>query len=79
MWCQQSYINPAYHEQVAGAVQTDDIREFIDEGVIYARPIQEPLGTEQISVLSKSVREEEKVKVQERVLQMQEIQERTDG
>ena len=30
------YINPAYHEQVAGAVQTDDIREFIDEGVIYA-------------------------------------------
>ena len=26
------YINPAYHEQVAGAVQTDDIREFIDEG-----------------------------------------------
>ena len=38
------YINP-YHEQVAGAVQTDDIREFIDEGVIYARPIQEPQGT----------------------------------
>ena len=34
------YNNPAYHEQVAGAVQTDDIREFIDEGVIYARPIQ---------------------------------------
>ena len=34
------YINPAYHEQVAGAVQTDDIREFIDEGIIYARPIQ---------------------------------------
>ena len=36
---------------------------------------KEPLGTEQISVLSKSVKEEERVKVQERVLQMQEIKE----
>ena len=40
---------------------------------------KEPQGTEQISVLSKSAREEERVKVQERVLQMQETQERTDG
>ena len=28
------WINPLYVDQVASAVQTDDIREFIDEGWI---------------------------------------------
>lgn len=34
------WINPDYVDQVASAVQTDDIREFIDEGWIRAKPIK---------------------------------------
>ena len=34
------WINPAYLDQVSSAVQTDDIREFIDEGWIKAKPIK---------------------------------------
>ena len=34
------WINPAYVDQISSAVQTDDIREFIDEGWIKAKPIK---------------------------------------
>ena len=34
------WINPLYVDQVASAVQTDDIREFIDEGWIRAKPVK---------------------------------------
>jgi len=34
------WINPAYLDQVSSAVQTDDIREFIEEGWIKAKPIK---------------------------------------
>ena len=34
------WINPAYLDQVSSVVQTDDIREFIDEGWIKAKPIK---------------------------------------
>ena len=34
------WINPLYVDQVASAVQTDDIREFIDEGWIKAKPVK---------------------------------------
>ena len=34
------WIHPDYIDQVSSAVQKDDIRELIDEGVIKARPIQ---------------------------------------
>ena len=34
------WINPDYVDQISSAVQTDDIREFIDEGWIRAKPIK---------------------------------------
>ena len=34
------WVNPDYVDQVAAAVQTDDIREFIDEGWIRAKPVK---------------------------------------
>ena len=34
------WIHPSYVDQVANAVQTDDIREFIEEGWIKAKPIK---------------------------------------
>ena len=34
------WVNPDYVDQVASAVQTDDIREFIDEGWIKAKPVK---------------------------------------
>ena len=34
------WINPAYLDQISSAVQTDDIREFIEEGWIKAKPIK---------------------------------------
>ena len=34
------WINPLYVDQIAAAVQTDDIREFIDEGWIKAKPVK---------------------------------------
>ena len=34
------WVNPDYVDQVASAVQTDDIREFIDEGWIRAKPVK---------------------------------------
>ena len=34
------WINPLYVDQIASAVQTDDIREFIDEGWIRAKPVK---------------------------------------
>lgn len=34
------WINPAYLDQITSAVQTDDIREFIEEGWIKAKPIK---------------------------------------
>ena len=34
------WINPSFVDQVASAVQTDDIREFIDEGWIKAKPVK---------------------------------------
>ncbi len=34
------WINPSFVDQVAAAVQTDDIREFIDEGWIKAKPVK---------------------------------------
>ena len=34
------WVNPDYVDQVASAVQTDDIREFIEEGWIRAKPIK---------------------------------------
>ena len=34
---QTEWINPLYVDQVASAVQTDDIREFIDEGWIRSK------------------------------------------
>ena len=34
------WINPAYVDQISSAVQTDDIREFIDEGWIKAKPVK---------------------------------------
>ena len=34
------WVNPDYVDQVASAVQTDDIREFIEEGWIKAKPIK---------------------------------------
>jgi large subunit ribosomal protein L19e len=34
------WINPSYVDQISSAVQTDDIREFIDEGWIKAKAIK---------------------------------------
>ena len=34
------WVNPDYVDQVASAVQTDDIREFIEEGWIKAKPVK---------------------------------------
>ena len=34
------WINPSYLDQVANSVQADDIREFIEEGWIKAKPIK---------------------------------------
>ena len=34
------WINPSYVDQISSAVQTDDIREFIEEGWIKAKPIK---------------------------------------
>ena len=34
------WVNPDYVDQVASAVQTDDIREFIEEGWIRAKPVK---------------------------------------
>ena len=34
------WIHPSFVDQVASAVQTDDIREFIDEGWIKAKPMK---------------------------------------
>jgi len=34
------WIHPSFVDQVASAVQTDDIREFIDEGWIKAKPVK---------------------------------------
>jgi large subunit ribosomal protein L19e len=34
------WIHPSYVDQIANSVQTDDIREFIDEGWIKAKPIK---------------------------------------
>jgi len=34
------WIHPSYIDQIANSVQTDDIREFIDEGWIKAKPIK---------------------------------------
>ena len=39
------WINPAYLDQISSAVQTDDIREFIEEGWIKAKPVK---GTSRI-------------------------------
>ncbi|MDA0647895.1 MAG: 50S ribosomal protein L19e [archaeon] len=34
------WINPSYLDQIANSVQADDIREFIEEGWIKAKPIK---------------------------------------
>lgn len=34
------WIHPSYVDQIANSVQTDDIREFIEEGWIKAKPIK---------------------------------------
>lgn len=34
------WIHPSYIDQIANSVQTDDIREFIEEGWIKAKPIK---------------------------------------
>lgn len=34
------WIHPSFVDQVASAVQTDDIREFIEEGWIKAKPVK---------------------------------------
>ena len=34
------WINSDYIDMVASAVQTEDIREFIDQGIIKAKPVQ---------------------------------------
>ena len=34
------WVNPDYVDQIASAVQTDDIREFIEEGWIRAKPVK---------------------------------------
>jgi len=34
------WINPSYVDQIANSVQADDIREFIEEGWIKAKPIK---------------------------------------
>ena len=34
------WIHPSFVDQVAAAVQTDDIREFIEEGWIKAKPVK---------------------------------------
>ena len=34
------WIHPDYIDQISSAVQKEDIRELIDEGVIKARPIK---------------------------------------
>ena len=73
------WVNPDYVDQVASAVQTDDIREFIDEGWIRAKPVK---GTSRVKlecVYNKSAKEEEKAKEREPVLLMLEIQRRIVG
>jgi large subunit ribosomal protein L19e len=34
------WIDPRYIDQISGAVQKDDIREFIEDGLIKSKPIQ---------------------------------------
>ena len=36
------WINSDYIDMVASAVQTEDIREFIDQGIIKAKPVKGP-------------------------------------
>jgi len=34
------WVDPRYIDQISGAVQKDDIREFIEDGLIKSKPIQ---------------------------------------
>ena len=46
------WIHPAYIDQVATAVQKEDVRELIEEGVIRAKPIQ---GTSRVRARKASI------------------------
>ena len=50
------WINPLYVDQVASAVQTDDIREFIDEGGFEPSPSREPPVSAPVPVSHRSER-----------------------
>ena len=73
------WIHPSFVDQVASAVQTDDIREFIEEGWIKAKPVK---GTSVFApgpVSSKSARVAARDKVHVPVRPTPATQRRTDG
>ena len=73
------WINPAYLDQVSSAVQTDDIREFIEEGWIKAKPIKGTFVFVLVHVKNRSVRVDERVTEREQELPTLVIHGKTDG
>ena len=73
------WINPDYIDEVASSVQADDIREFIEEGLIRAKAVK---GTSRVRARTRqehAARADRRVKVSEWVLQMLVTRARTDG
>ena len=62
------WINPDYIDEVASSVQADDIREFIEEGLIQ-RSLKGYLEFEHALVKSSVARVDKKARVSERELQ----------
>ena len=73
------WIDKDYLDDVANAVQKDDVRRLIDEGIIKARPL---VGTSRCALerlLLRSQRGAGLAKVRERELQIHVIHERNAG
>ena len=68
------WVNPDYVDQVASAVQTDDIREFIEEGWIKAKPVKGTSRVRAECAKNKSAKAAEKDKVSVQVQLMLGIQ-----
>ena len=73
------WIDKDYLDDVANAVQKDDVRRLIDEGIIKARPLVGTSRSELERPLLRSQRVEDRVKVPEREPQTHVNHERNAG
>ena len=73
------WINPDYIDEIASSVQADDIREFIEEGLIRAKAVKGTSRVRAVLVKNSDVKVDRRDKVSEWVQQMLVTLVRIDG